>query len=58
MVHHQDTIEPDRLGSLGLFDDVPDPIYYDPVHTGERGASLVAAAIYANVRADLESRIN
>lgn len=36
-----------------VFDDVDAPIYFDDVHTNERGAAIVAAAMYARLKPGL-----
>lgn len=45
---------PDEIEDLSdMFDEGRYAIYYDDVHTGEHGASLVAAEIYEAIRAEI-----
>ena len=44
----------DVIDIADVFDGVAEPLYYDTLHTNERGAELVAAAIYAALGPQLD----
>ncbi|MCU1496461.1 MAG: hypothetical protein JWM47_414 [Acidimicrobiales bacterium] len=46
-------LDPDVVDLTDSLDGAPGPLFYDEVHTNERGARLVAEAIYAEIRDQL-----
>jgi hypothetical protein len=48
---HEDVID-----LTDALDDEPSPVFYDATHTNERGARVVAEAIYGHIEDDLRAR--